>query len=529
MRYVALCLHGLLAVFAGLLTSLALAKGDLAFTSTAVRTEAGVVLGRVTRDSRQFLGIPYAAPPVDDLRWAAPRPVTPWKTPRDARKFAPNCPQSATAFGVGSENEDCLYLNIFTPAPSFRHRPYPVMIWLHPGAFQYGLGDDFIPNQLLEKDVIVVTLNYRLGALGFLAHPGLTGESSKQASGNYGLLDQQAALRWIRRNIARFGGNPDNVTLFGQSAGGASVSVHLASPLSRGLFHRAIVQSGAYTLTQPTLAEAEAAGVEFATAVGCSDQSLECLRALPVATLLANARPSTLGYLPTVDGHVLNDSVLNAFATGRFNKVPVLTGATQDEYRLFVPLFFDFVSAPVTEQTYAIAISALLGITPEAVPDIVAAYPLTNFESPGVAAAALATDRTFSCRMLEAAQSLAQYVPTWVYEFADEAAPQIYLPSASFDYGAYHGSELPYLFNVRTSVPAPPLTPAQQQLSRTMIQYWTQFAHLGMPNSLRTPWWPRFNDSSPMLLQLDAPQPKRSSATDFANQHRCEFWATFDQ
>src|SRR6266508_309189 len=215
------------------------------------------------------------------------------------------------------------------------------------------------PTRLVSKGAVVVTTNYRIGMLGFLAHPALTGESPEHASGDYGLMDQQAALAWVQRNIAHFGGDPDNVTIFGQSAGGLSVHSQLASPLAAGLFDRAIVQSGAYSLTQPSLAAAEAAGQAFATRAGCADQSVACLRDLPVSSLLAANTASTI--VPNVDGNVLTRSIGSAFATGQFNHVPVIEGSTHDEWRLFVASTEAATGVPLTADRYEAAIAATLG------------------------------------------------------------------------------------------------------------------------------------------------------------------------
>jgi para-nitrobenzyl esterase len=266
-----------------------------------VSTENGPVSGTVSSTGRQFLGIPYAAPPVGALRWKAPAAPQKWTTARDATHVGSTCPQSASPFGQASTNEDCLFINVYTPPVGPAGgllRNDPVLVWFHPGAFQFGEGSDFNPRQLVARTLVVVTINYRLGALGFLANPALTAEGSG-SSGNYGVLDQQAALRWVKKNISQFGGNPSKVTIAGQSAGGLSVHTHLVSPGSASLFQQAIVESGAYTLTPPTLAQAEAQGTAYATSVGCGAQDLACLRAVPVATLLSKQDPNNpLQFLP---------------------------------------------------------------------------------------------------------------------------------------------------------------------------------------------------------------------------------------
>jgi para-nitrobenzyl esterase len=228
----------------------------------------------------------YAAPPDGALRWRPPRPAPRWSGVRDATQFAPHCPQPASPFGQASTSESCLFLNVFKPGRRRARRHNPVMVWIHGGALVTGESDGYLPATLVQDGVTVVTINYRLGALGFLAHPAPA--DAKGQSGDYGLMDQQAALRWVKRNIARFGGDPRNVTVFGESAGGLSTLSQVASPQARGLFEKAIVESGSYNLTQASLSSAESAGEAFAAKVGCASQTAACLRSLPVSTILAN-------------------------------------------------------------------------------------------------------------------------------------------------------------------------------------------------------------------------------------------------
>jgi carboxylesterase type B len=324
-----------------------------------VPTDTGVVRGSSADGMRQFLGIPYAAPPVGELRWQPPQPAQRWQGVRDATQFANHCPQPPTPFGVASVTEDCLYLNVYTPEGKRRGWWRPVMVWFHGGALFLGESDDYGPARLVDEGVVVVTVNYRLGILGFLAHPALSAESSYGGSGNYGIMDQQAALRWVRRNISRFGGDPHNVTIFGESAGGLSVHTHLASPESNGLFHRAIIQSGAYALDQPPLEIAELGGTAFAAATGCGDQSAGCLRSLTVEEILANQ--SSAGFIPNLDGRVLQQTIRRALASGEFNRVPVMQGTTHDEWRLFVALD-ELVSGPLHPEDYVDAIASTLGV-----------------------------------------------------------------------------------------------------------------------------------------------------------------------
>jgi len=279
------------ALVAGALTATASAAPAASRSPGAglvVTTTGGTLRGATAGPADEFLGIPYAAPPVGPLRWRPPQPAARWTGIRDAMAFAPHCPQPPSGFGVASTSENCLYLNVYTPAGATAGaRNLPVMVWIHGGAFIAGESDDYNPAGLVGHGVIVVTINYRLGALGFLADAALASHPGG-SSGDYGLMDQQAALRWVQANIRQFGGNPRNVTLSGESSGGLSVLSQLVSPGARGLFARAIVESGTYDLTQATLTTAETAGQAFAAKVGCASQTAACLRALPVSTIVDN-------------------------------------------------------------------------------------------------------------------------------------------------------------------------------------------------------------------------------------------------
>ena len=501
-----------------------------------VATTDGPVRGVLSDGIDRYLGVPYAAAPAGDLRWRPPQPHGRWTGVRDASAYGNHCPQVASPFGVASASEDCLFLNVFTPASGGggdgdddddddgegEDELLPVMVWIHGGALLLGESDDYDPVRLVRQGAVVVTLNYRLGVFGFLAHPALTAESPDgKSSGNYGLMDQQAALRWVQRNIAHFRGDPRRVTIFGESAGGLSVHSHLASPLSTGLFHRAIVESGAYALSQPPLAAAEAQGTAVAAAAGCSDQTASCLRAAPVATLLAALTVPTV--VPDVDGKVLTQTVQAAFASGSFNRVPVMEGSNHDEWRLFVALNVDLVTGPLAPAQYTGAIAATLVVPPLTAAFLGSFYPLTAYPSPDLALSALGTDAIFACNSRKAARLLSQFVPTHAYEFNDENAPQLFLPPVSFPYGSAHASEIQYLFNLRSQIPHPDLTPDQEQLSRAMVAYWTNFARSGDPNWLGTPFWPAYDRTDDRVQSLAPPTPAVESG--FAADHKCAVWA----
>jgi para-nitrobenzyl esterase len=399
------------------------------------------------------------------------------------------------------------------------------MFWIHGGGLTVGESDDYDPTRLVQRGVVVVTINYRLGALGFLAHRSLTAESGDHASGDYGLMDQQAALGWVKRNIAKFGGDPQNVTIFGQSAGGLSVHAQLASPLAAGLFQRAVVESGAYSLSQPSLSEAEASGSSFADSVGCSDQTAACLRQVPVATVVEK-QPSSAGEIvPDVDGKVLPQSIGSAIESGQFNRVPVIEGSNHDEFSIFYKTNIEDVFGQIPPAFYTVVVSIFvqtLGL-PVNPSDVLAEYPIGNYQnSVGLAVTAIGTDSLFACPGRRAAQSLSHFVPTFAYEFNDRNAPQLFVGPASIPYGAYHAAELQYLFDSTTLGGHAPLDDDQEKLAAAMVIYWTQFARAADPSSGATPSWPNYTAGTDLYQSLVPPTPEVE--TGFAADHKCTFW-----
>ena len=476
-------------------------------------TADGAVRGLASGAVHQFLGIPYAAPPAGALRWQPPQPAAGWSGVRNATQFAPHCPQSAGPFGEASTSENCLFLNVFTPSHGAGH---PVMVWIHGGALVSGESNDYDPTGLVRDGVTVVTINYRLGALGFLANPALADANGQ--SGDYGLMDQQAALRWVRRNIANFGGDPRDVTIFGESAGGLSTLSQVASPQAKGLFQRAIVESGSYNLSQQSLASAETAGEAFATKAGCASQTAACLRGLPVSTILADQ--DAAGYTPNINSEVLPQTLGTAFATGDFNRVPIINGTNHDEYRLFVALS-ELAGDPVTAANYQSMIASTLGVPAAAAAVIAAKYPLTAYPSASVALGAVGTDAIFACPALTIDQSVSRYVPTFAYEFNDQNAPEDFLPPVSFPYGAAHASEIQYLMALPTAAFPGSLPAQQQQLAAIMKGDWTNFAKRGFPSS-----WPLFSPLTHKMQSLVPPAPQ--TETSFANEHNCSFWTALE-
>jgi para-nitrobenzyl esterase len=494
------------------------AKRQVPATNPIVTTADGKLRGRAAGTIDEFLGIPYAAPPVGPLRWRPPQPAAHWAGVRPATRFGPHCPQYGSPFGMASMSENCLYLNVYVPAGSPRGSSLPVMVWIHGGDLTAGESNDYNPAGLVRDGVLVVTINYRLGALGFLAHPALAAPGG--ASGDYGLMDQQAALRWVRQNIRQFGGNPRNVTIFGESAGGLSVLAQLVSPAARGLFAKAIIESGSYSLLQPSLATAEASGEAFAAKAGCASQTAACLRSLPVQTILNDQ--GAVG--PDIDGTVLPQSIGTALASGDFTHVPVINGTNHDEWRLFIAIFRP-LTGPVTAANYQSMIASTASVSPAEAAVVAAHYPLSSFASPAEALGAVGTDAIFACPALAMDQELSRFTPTFAYEFNDELAPERFLPPISgFSYGAAHASELQYLFQLNDSPIPGTLTPEQQRLAASMQRYWTNFARQGSPSSPGEPPWPQFGNDSERMISLIPPTPQ--AETGFAAEHQCGFWAT---
>jgi para-nitrobenzyl esterase len=482
-------------------------------SAALVRTDKGVVRGEVLQDHRAFRGIPFAEPPVGELRWKAPRPAEPWPGIRDATVPGSQCAQLGTVYGGQTTYvEDCLYLNVTTP---LRGRRLPVMVWVHGGNNVSGAGAAYNAAKLAVKgDVVVVTVNYRLSVFGWLAHPALEAGERYQA-GNYGLLDQQAALRWVRRNIAAFGGDPGNVTLFGESAGSADTCANLASPTAAGLFHKAIAQS--YSCGYPTRTEraAETSATAFAQSVGCAADATACLRALPVKTLL-EAYQEQNPYPVAGGDHVLPVQPRAAIASGRFNRVPVVHGNTLDEMRLFVSLIYP---QPITVEQYEAIVRESYGAAAD---QVLARYPATNYPDPRIALATMQTDfgtPLSTCGHLDALELFARAgVPAYAYQFADRTAPPL-VDVPGFEEGAEHAAELPYLF---PGLFGGPLNAEQARLSDAMVAYWTSFARDGRPKAAQAPHWPRFRSSGDVLNL--APGPGGIRPVDTAQRSDCAFW-----
>ena len=474
-------------------------------TGDPISVDGGQIAGmwRANASVRAWLGIPFAAPPAGALRWQAPQPVPPWQGVRASRSAGAQCMQGGRSHGsvyyeyAGTQptSEDCLYLNVWAPAPE-RGSRLPVMVWVYGGGFQQGSAANpvFDGTALARSGVVVVTLNYRLGVFGFFAHPELTAESPAHASGNYGLLDQIAALRWVQRNIAAFGGNPDNVTLFGQSAGAASVDLLMGSPPARGLFHRAIAESFGIERRMPTLAGTEARGVQLAGRLGAP--GIAALREMPAQRLLDSAG----AWWPIVDGDVLHADIYSVFAAGQEAPVPLLTGWNDNEGATF--------PHATTLAAYQDDVRKHYG---EAAAGLLAAYPAQDDATAKQASETLFGEGRLAWGAFAAARLHAQNgFPTYVYHFAH---PQPLFPGQRFDeidgpegLGTFHSSEYPYIFGT-LAVLTRAWTAADRVLSAELRGYWVGFAVTGDPNTARLPDWPRFHGDGPAMWLGDRTGP----------------------
>jgi len=487
-----------------------------------------------------FRGIPYAAPPVRGFRWYPTQPSTPWEGVREATEFGPRCEQRdrlgrnvdavLELQGVGwlgrqlvaamaalsppeRISEDCLYLNVQT-ANLDSESLQPVMVWIHGGGHRNGSGSQrpYGSHALVERGVVQVTFNYRLGAFGFLAHPALSAESPQGVSGNYGLLDQIAALEWVRDNIAAFGGDPGNVTIFGESAGGHAVGQLMASPLARGLFHKAIAMSGTgahqmlhLRTSLPELASAEDSGVEIMRALGvepgpAAAAGLRGLRGKDIRSGTGRESPTASPFHPVVDGWVLPRTVAEVFAAGDQAPVPLLVGTTADEAELFVRLWrgadegFGKGEPIDSSEAYARSLGERFADDAD---EVARFYPGRDLAQARRSLSRMQTDGYFGANARFAAamqRKIGQ--PAWLYFF--DRAP----PGAAASNGSVHGSDVPFLFDAL--LPLAPANDFDASLARTIGDYWVQFARTGDPNVPGRPPWPVYDPKRPEWMELGA-------------------------
>ena len=488
----------------------ALLYAALPLVAEDVHIESGRVSGvaSVTSNVMVYKGIPYAAPPVGDLRWRPPKAALAWSGIREGDRFGAACMQ--TPFPEGSPyrtnpepvSEDCLFLNVWSGAKSPKE-PRPVMVWIHGGSLAKGSGS--IPvydgEHLASDGAVVVTINYRLGVFGFLAHPQLTKESDRGSSGNYGILDQIAALDWVRKNIATFGGDPKRVTVFGESAGSWSVNVLVASPLARGLFQRAIGESGANFAPLPRLADAEEAGLRLAKSMGA--ETVAALRAKPAADLT-----KAMGEYaqPNVDGWMLPDQIFAIFSRGKQNDVATLIGSNADEGTAFTPptLGAEAFKAETKRRFRDVA------------DEYLKTYPAGSDEQARASSAAAIRDQRFGWEM-----------QTWARLQAKTGKSKVFLyyfsrvPPDPFGkrLGAYHASEIPYVFdNLRIA----PVDNPDRDLAKTMSAYWVNFAAHGDPNGKGVPRWPAYSKTG-VAMGLG----EQVQTTKVPHKAELDFWESY--
>jgi len=458
-----------------------------------VRVEEGLLQGTLEDGLTVYRGIPFAAPPVGDLRWRAPRPAEKWEGVRQAVKFAPG-PIQGWGPPAG-KSEDCLYLNIWTPAKSSTDR-VPVLVWIYGGGFNAGSTSEpvYSGEKLARKGVILVSIAYRVGQLGFLAHPELSAESPNHVSGNYGLLDMIAGLRWVQRNIAAFGGDPRKVTIFGESAGGIAVSMLCVSPLAKGLFHGAISQSGGSfgppraTLfpgeNMKRLTDAERSGKAFADSAKV--YSIAELRKLGVDKLGAVRSFAW----PIIDGYVIPDDQYKLYEAGRFNDTPILVGYNSDEGASFSP--------PKTPSEYISGVKARYG---KFAADLLKAYPVDSNKVPKTARD-LARDAAFGWHTWSWARLQARMGKAKAFYYYFDHHPDFPEGSRKAGYGSPHGQDVAYVFQ-HLNPASPEATSTDGEISEAMATYWTNFAKHGDPNGEGVPQWPAFSDVKPVVMYFD--------------------------
>jgi para-nitrobenzyl esterase len=495
-------------LIASLVLAASFADGDALAQNYQRTVDGGTVLGAAGRDPTisVFKGIPYAAAPVGPWRWRPPQPANEWSGVKSARELAPVCMgRNFGSIAKSDMSEDCLYLNIWTPSTK-TNAHHEVLVWIHGGGFQGGGGyhPTFDGEEFAKQGVVVVTFNYRVGVFGFLAHPELTKESDTHGSGNYGLLDQVAALRWVERNIAQFGGDPKKVTIGGESAGAYSVSALTASPMSRGLFRAAIAESGGYLVPKRdamrSLADSETIGMNFAQSLGAVD--IAGLRATSAADLMkaVEQMPDFFTFLPCIDGAFLSEPVYTTYSKHQQSRVPVLIGSNTDEGAFLLPPQRASVNELQARLDQTFGSSSQLVRT---------AYPYDTAAHLLRSELDLYGDDGFNYPMWKWAQLHRQAgLPVYYYLFGrvlPTEPGQSYKGIPRNQIGAFHGDEVPYVFGNLDLVTSNALDGAPRKgrwksedysLSKTMLTYWVNFVKTGNPNELYLPKWPRYEASA---------------------------------
>jgi len=520
-----------LLLFCGLMISGMAFAEDIC--STAVKTESGLIRGLSEKETNTCVwrGIPYAAPPVGDLRWKAPQPAPKWDGIRDGSKWGARCMQKGEMELVnsdpsGSMSEDCLYLNIWRPN---KEGKFPVMVWIHGGGYAGGTGNTkmYWGDRLAEKgELVVVTINYRLNAFGFLALPELRKEDPNRSTGNYGSLDQVAALKWVQRNIENFGGDPNNVTIFGESAGGWSICTMLATPLAKGAFHRAILESGGCESAEP-MDDGYRKGEAIAEKLGCGSDDLACLRALPAKKIIKAIDIGGIGkgfsLVNHFDGYLLYDTPLAMIRSGNYNWVPLIAGSNHDEVKLL--LMFERELKKAKPEEYE-ARMKFFDISDAELKRLVQLYPLSDYDNkPANAYAQIATDAGLGCPTYLGLQAVAKYqkdVYYYRFDFDDMRLGK--------KIGAAHSMEIPFVFNSLDRAPINILYgPKQRKLAEPLVPviqgYWINFARSGNPNGPGLPEWQAFDLNSQKVQVFDTTF--RTESAKVAD--RCAFWDEYSK
>jgi para-nitrobenzyl esterase len=500
-----------------------------AATPPVVSVTQGAVSGKLLNGVRSYLGMRFATAE----RWKAPQPAPAWSGTLDGTKFGSACPQKGSLLSADSKNEDCLFLNVYVP-DDIGTAKLPVMVWIHGGGFSQGAASDYDVSILAKKArAVIVTTNYRLGVFGFFALPGVRAETGNV---NFGLQDQQAALRWVKSNVTAFGGDASRVTIFGESAGGTAMCLHLVSPQSAGLFQRAISESGPCTvLTGSSLPVLAAASEKLATDFGCPSgtNQLACMRSKPVGDLNAatvldlNLNSQAAHWTPVVDGVSIPDQPDKLVREGRYNRVPTIFGTNHDEGRLMVMANYHLTNfLPVSAAQLAAEISAVARGDANAQAQLTATYTKDAYGSRDLALGAMLTDSSFACHVNSDVGDLSLYTPTWAYEFnAPTYGAEInpYMPM-----GAFHGAEMGYLFqNKFPGLPIwIPLNSKQQAVADQMGRYWGNFAATGNPNGPGLPLWPFYNRLTTPVQNLSVAGVTPLAAGAFQKDHQCTLWNT---
>ena len=523
-----------------------------------VQTAHGPVQGMLKNGVNEFLGIPYGTPPVStdpaaapcsptNLRWCPPVEHARWTEVRDATAYGPICAQT-NEFGVfagpPNDNEDCLYLNVFTPKLGKSGRPLPVIVWIHGGGNVDGETPGYDGSRLAAQGTVVVSMEYRLNVLGWLAHPALDQEG--HLFGNYGALDQQLALKWVQRNIAEFGGDKNNVTVGGQSSGALNAGLSMVSPLDKGLLHRVICQSycpapllpGGFSVELPT---AEARGIAFSVAAGCGSgtdaATAQCLRSLtPTQIETIAAQGNFIGGQGIVDGQIVPLQPMTLFASGQFNHVPLINGDTEDEETFFLAISEyssntdNALRTPTTAAQYVNHVNATYASPPYpagTADAVLALYPLSAYATPELAYNRVGTDSAI-CGQRILDKLLAPQIPVYVYEFDDRTAPFYFPQMPGFLPLAYHTADIQYLFPLWHGGPngiQHPLSARQENLSNDLVAAWTNFANTGNPNGNGNEPWPRYtNEPGPAWLRQELRGFSTMTDAQYSALRHCDFW-----